>query len=111
MHIVCESPRFKLPSIKYVKTQTCIFLQLGAIWRTRSLCDGALITVVITVVETEEKEDDEDAVVGTAATLLLKKRACGWNGRAAGKPMIGDFMAMPMGTGPSRDDLFEAAKN
>lgn len=97
-----------LLSIKYVKTQMYIFLQLGAIWRTRSLYDAALITVVITVVET--KEDDEEAALGAAATLL-KKRACGWKGRAAGKPMIGDFMAMPIGTGPSRDDLFEAAKN
>lgn len=66
------------------------------------------MTVVITVVEMEE---EEEAVVAAAAMLLLKKRACGWNGRAAGKPMMGDFMAMPMGTGPSRDDLLDAAKN
>lgn len=66
------------------------------------------MTVVITVVEMEE---EEGAVVAAAAMLLLKKRACGWNGRAAGKPMMGVFMAMPMGTGPSRDDLLDAAKN
>lgn len=77
-------------------------------WRSEGLRNAALITVVITVVETEE---EEEAVVAAAPMLLLKKRACGWNGRAAGKPMMGDLMAMPMGTGPSRDDLLEAAKN
>lgn len=59
----------------------------------------------------ETEEEEEEAVVAAAPMLLLKKRACGWNGRAAGKPMMGDLMAMPMGTGPSRDDLLEAAKN
>lgn len=78
-------------------------------WRSEGLRNAALITVVITVAETEEEE--EEAVVAAAPMLLLKKRACGWNGRAAGKPMMGDLMAMPMGTGPSRDDLLEAAKN
>lgn len=58
-----------------------------------------------------ETEEEEEAGVAAAPMLLLKKRACGWNGRAAGKPMMGDFMAMPMGTGPSRDDRLEAAKN
>lgn len=78
--------------------------------RSEGLRNAALITVVITVAETEE-EEEEEAVAAAAPMLLLKKRACGWNGRAAGKPMMGDLMAMPMGTGPSRDDLLEAAKN
>lgn len=44
-----------------------------------------------------------------AEVVGLKKRVCGWKGRAAGKPIMGDLMAMPMGTGPSRDDLLPAA--
>lgn len=58
--------------------------------------------VVITVVDEEEEE---------AVAVLLQQRECGWQGRAAGKPMIGDLMAIPMGTGPSRDDLAPAVKN
>lgn len=91
-----------------LRLKPTFFNSCQCFWRSESLRNIALITVVITVVETEE---EEEAVVAAAAMLLLKKRACGWNDRAAGKPMMGDFMAMPMGTGPSRDDLLEAAKN
>lgn len=59
---------------------------------------------VITVVEMEEEEEEEEAVA-------LKKRVCGWKARAAGKPMMGDLMAIPMGTGPRSDDLAPVVKN